>query len=174
MATTPVDVKRSAPVPTASPDAFQSLRSEMDRLFDRFTMGFGIPPLRRMFDTAPGFHAETSFTLPTPSVDIAEEAADYKLTAELPGMSEKDIELVVSGNTLTLKGEKKGEAERKEKNYTLSERTYGSFRRSFYLPEGIDREKIDATFAKGVLTVTLPKTAAAAGEQKKIKVKEAT
>jgi HSP20 family protein len=173
MATTPVDVKRSAPVPTASPDAFQSLRSEMDRLFDRFTMGFGIPPLCRMFDTPPGLHAESSFNLPTPSVDIAEEAGDYKLTAELPGMSEKDIELVVSGDTLTLKGEKKAETERKEKNYTLSERTYGSFRRSFYLPQGIDREKIDATFSKGVLTVTLPKTAAAAAEQKKIKVKEA-
>jgi HSP20 family protein len=80
---------------------------------------------------------------------------------------------VLSGDTLTLKGEKKQESERKEKNYTLSERSYGSFLRSFYLPEGVDREKIDANFSKGVLTVTLPKTPAAAAEPKKIEVKDA-
>ena len=88
-------------------------------------------------------------------------------------MEEKDIELVVSGDTVTLKGEKKQEKEHKDKSYTLSERSYGSFRRSFSLPDGIDRDKISAEFGKGVLTVKLPKTAAAAAEPKKIDVKAA-
>jgi HSP20 family protein len=173
MATTPVEVKRSVPTPNPTPDAWQSLRTEMDRVFDRFSSGFGMPALRRMFDVSPAFRTDIGFTLPSPAIDIVEDAGGYKLLAELPGMSEKDIEFVVSGDALTLKGEKKQESEHKEKNYTLSERSYGSFQRSFYLPDGIDREKIDASFAKGVLTVTLPKTAAAVAEPKKIEVKQA-
>jgi HSP20 family protein len=111
--------------------------------------------------------------MPSPAIDIVEEPAGYKLTAELPGMTEKDVELIVSGDTVTLKGEKKLEMERKDKNYTLSERTYGSFQRTFYLPDGVDRDKIAAEFGKGVLTVTLPKTPAAAATPKKIEVKAA-
>jgi HSP20 family protein len=174
MATTPVEVKRSAPAPAAAnTDPWMTLRTEMDRLFDRFSTGFGMPSLRRMFDMAPQFRTETAFSMPAPAIDIVEDGNGYKLTAELPGMEEKDIELVLTGDTLTLKGEKKQESEHKEKNYTLSERSYGSFQRSFYLPEGVDRDKIDASFSKGVLTVALPKTAAAAAEPKKIEVKNA-
>jgi len=141
----------------------------MDRLFDRFSAGFGIPSFRGMLG-APRL-ADPAFTMPTPAVDIAEDAAAYHLTAELPGMTEADIEVTLSGDTLTLKGEKKQEAEREEKNTHLSERSYGMFQRSFVLPEGVDRDRIEARFANGVLTMTLPKTPAAVAQPKKIDIK---
>ena len=173
MATTPIEVKKTDPVPAGAPDAWRSFRTEMDRLFDRFAGGWGMPSLRRMFEGEPAVRYESSFSVPSPAVDIAEDDANYKVTAELPGMSEKEIEVVVSGDMLTLKGEKRQEKEQKEKNFYLSERCYGSFQRSFYVPEGVDRDKIAADFAKGVLTITMPKTAKAVEQQKKIEVKAA-
>jgi HSP20 family protein len=173
MANTQVEVKKTAPVPANAPDAWRSLRTEMDRLFERFAGGWGMPSLRRMFDVEPAFRYESSFSVPSPAVDVSEDDAGYKVTAELPGMSEKEIEVVVSGDMLTLKGEKQQEKEQKEKNFYLSERSYGSFQRSFYVPEGVDRDKIAADFSKGVLTITMPKTAKAVEQQKKIEVKTA-
>ena len=173
MATTPVEVKKTVPAP-ATPDAWRSLRTEMDRLFDRFSSGFGMPSLRRMFDAdLPPFRFETALTMPNPAIDVSEDADAYKLTAELPGMAESDIEVALTDDTLTIKGEKKEEKEKTEKNYYLSERSNGSFRRSFALPDGVDRDKIGAEFAKGVLTVTMPKAAEAKAEPKKIEVKAA-
>lgn len=96
-----------------------------------------------------------------PAIDVAESATGYKVTAELPGLDEKNIELKLFDGTLTIQGEKKEEKEEKKKDYYLSERHYGSFRRSFSIPEGVDAERIEATFKNGVLTVTLPKTAEA-------------
>ena len=173
MANTPVEVKKTAPAPASAgaPDAWRSFRTEMDRLFDRFAGGWGMPSLRRMFDVEPALRYESSFSVPSPAVDITEDDAAYKVTAELPGMSEKEIEVVVSGDMLTLKGEKRQEKEKKEKNFYLSERSYGSFQRSFYVPDGVDRDKIAADFSKGVLTITMPKSAKAVEQQKKIEVK---
>jgi HSP20 family protein len=132
-----------------------------------------MPSLRRMFDAEPALRYESTFTVPSPAVDITEDDGTYKVTAELPGMTEKEIEVVVSGDMLTLKGEKKEEKEQKEKNFYLSERSYGSFQRSFCVPEGVDRNKIAADFSKGVLTISMPKTAKAVEQQKKIEVKAA-
>lgn len=87
-------------------------------------------------------------------------------------MDEKDIDVSVSGDLLVIKGEKREEKVEKDKNYYLSERSYGQFQRSFSLPSGIDRDKINAEFSKGVLTVTLPKSAEAQKQQKKIEVKK--
>ncbi|MDA8252979.1 MAG: Hsp20/alpha crystallin family protein [Rhodospirillales bacterium] len=168
MANAPVEVKRTTPVP----DTLRSFRADMDRLFDRFAGSFGMPSLWRMFD-APGLGFESSMALPNPAVDIAEDATAYKVTAELPGMSEKDIEVMLSGDRLMLKGEKRQETEQKEENFHLAERTWGSFQRSFLLPQDVDREKIAAEFAKGVLTLTLPKTAQAQQQQKQIEIKAA-
>ena len=167
MANTPVEVNKTTPAPAAMPDTWRSLRSEMDRLFDRFAGGWGMPSLRGMFDNG------SAISVPSPAVDITEDDTAYKVTAELPGMSEKEIGVEVTGDTLTLKGEKRAEKEQKDKNFYLSERSYGSFQRSFYVPEGVDRDKIAADFANGVLTVTLPKTAKAVEQQKKIEVKAA-
>jgi HSP20 family protein len=114
---------------------------------------------------------DTSFGAAVPAVDITEDDKGYRIAAELPGMSEKDIDVSISGDMLTIKGEKRQEREEKEKNRYLSERSYGMFQRSFPLPEGVDRDKISADFSKGVLTLTLPKTADAQKQQKKIEVK---
>ena len=177
MAQTTIDVKRSdrttapAPMPPAGADMWQSFRNDMQRLFDQF-WGRGFSPLLpRVFDVEPMRRLWPSVGFASPAVDFAEDDKAYHITAELPGMSEKDIDVSLSGDTLTIKGEKRDEREEKAKNYYLSERSYGSFLRSFTLPDGIDRNKIDASFAAGVLTLTLPKTPEAVQQQKKIEVK---
>ena len=168
MAVTTVDVKK-APAPRAATDPWQNFRSEMERMFDRF--GFGVPAVRRMFDLAPSF--ESNFSFNVPAVDVTEDDKAYKIAAELPGLDEKDVDVSVTGDVLTVKGEKRQEKEEKNKNWYVSERAYGSFQRAFTLPDGVDREKIAADFSKGVLTVTLPKSAEAQKQQKKIEVKAA-
>ena len=150
---------------------FANLRQEMDRLFDDFGKGFSASPFRP-FDFEPFWSRGTAVTS-TPAVDIAESDRAYEIAAELPGMDEKNIEVKVSDGALTIKGEKQEEKEEKKKDYYLHERHFGSFQRSFRLPDGVDAEKIEATFKKGVLTVTLPKTPQAQKAQKTIAVKSA-
>src|SRR5689334_8072787 len=166
MANAPVSVKQTTPIASGiasgAPDYWQAFKTEMDRLFDRFTGSLGLAPFQAL-RSWPGF------SVPTPAVDISEDDAAIKLTAELPGMTETDIQVSLSGNTLTIRGEKRQEREEKDKGYHLSERSYGEFQRSFLLPEGTDSDKVDAKFANGVLTVTIPKTPQAA--PKKIEVK---
>jgi len=91
-----------------------------------------------------------------PAVDILEKDGNLVLRAELPGMTEKEIELKLEGNTLTLKGERKMEAEDKKNSYHRVESFYGSFLRTFRLPDTVDMDKISADYKNGVLTVTLP------------------
>ncbi len=93
--------------------------------------------------------------------------------AELPGMDEKNIEVKLSNGSLTIRGEKQEDKEEKKKDYFVQERRFGSFERTFGLPEGVDREKIEASFKKGVLTVKMPKTPEAQKGEKKIAVKSA-
>jgi len=170
MADVPVEVKKRPQAETPVPETWSSFRSEMDRLFDRFVRGFGLPSLRNMADFEPPWR---SFGFSPPSIDMSEDDKAYKISAELPGLDAKDVEVSVSGDRLVLKGEKRQEQEEKHKNYYHSERTYGSFQRSFELPASVDRGKIAADFSKGVLTITLPKTAAMQQQQKKIEIKSA-
>jgi len=169
MAEVPVEVKKAPPAPSNLPDVFQSFRGEMDRLFDRFSSGFGFPSLRRMFDIEPPWRG--AFTFSVPAIDMSEDEKAYKISAELPGIDAKDIDVSVTGDMLVLKGEKRQEKEEKDKNYHFSERTYGSFQRAFELPASVDRNKVVADFSKGVLTITLPKTSEAQKPVKKIEVK---
>jgi len=174
MADVPVEVKKAQPAQTTQttlPDVWQSFRSEMDRVFDRFGSGFGFPSLRRMFDMEPAWRSSFSFS--TPAIDMSEDEKAYKISAELPGIDAKDIEVSMSGDTLVLRGEKRQEKEEKDKNYHFSERAYGSFQRAFELPPSVDRDKVAADFSKGVLTITLPKTVEAQKPTKKIEVKSA-
>ena len=171
MAEVPVEVKKTAPAGTNLPDVWQSFRSEMDRLFDRFGSGFGFPSLRRMFDIEPAWRSASSFNVSAPAIDMSEDDKAYKISAELPGIDAKDIDVSVSGDMLVLKGEKRQEKEEKDKNYHFSERAYGSFQRAFELPASVDRNKVAADFSKGVLTITLAKTAEAQQPAKKIEVK---
>jgi HSP20 family protein len=137
---------------------FATLQREIDRLFDDFTRGW--PTL--------GGLAKTDLL---PSMDVTETDKTIEITAELPGLEEKDVEINVADNVLTIRGEKKAEKEEKDKDYRLVERTYGSFARTLALPEGVDPDMIKASIAKGVLTVTVPKPAPA--EVKKVEVKAA-
>ena len=152
-------------------DPFRAFR-EMDRMFDRFwRTGLGLPSLRRMFEPEGEWRSEQGFAFASPAIDFAEDEKAYHLTAELPGLSEKDINLTLSDDLLTITGEKREEREEKEKNYHYSERRFGSFRRAVQLPQHIDRDKIEANFRNGVLSVTVPKSADAMQRQKKIEVK---
>jgi len=167
MADVPVEVKKTTPAEASVPDVWRSFRSDMDRLFDRF----GVPSLRRMFEMEPPWRPVSSFSFSAPAIDMSEDDKAYKITAELPGLDAKDVDVSVSGNTLVLKGEKRQEKEEKNKNYFFSERAYGSFQRAFELSTTVDRDKIAADYSKGVLTITLPKTAEAQKQAKKIEVK---
>ncbi len=104
-------------------------------------------------------------------MDLVEREGEYEITAELPGIDEKDVEVKVVNRMLTIRGEKNEQKEEKQKDYFLSERRFGSFQRSFQLPEGADADKIEAHFAKGVLTVKVPKAAEAQKPEKKIAIK---
>jgi len=134
---------------------FVSLQQEVERLFDDFTRGF------------PAFGSAGL----VPSMDVTETDKEIELTAELPGLEQKDVQINLADNVLTIRGEKKAEKEEKDKNYRVVERSYGSFSRSIELPAGIDPDKIAATITNGVLTVKVPK--AAAPSAKKIEVKTA-
>ena len=173
MAETKVPVKQEKSEPSSALQTwqpFESLRHEIDRLFDDFGRGFWRPFGRSLFAAGPLLRREV--TLPKmPSVDVVESEKGYELTAELPGMDEKDIEVKVVNDTLTIKGEKQEEKEEKKKDYYLRERSFGSFERSFGIPEGVDGDKIEASFKKGVLTVMLPKKLEAQKPAKKIGIK---
>jgi len=166
-----VDVRKVPALREAIPDAWQTFRTELDRLFDRFDTGLKMP-MPRLFDLGPLWkHDDTEFTVP--AVDVTEDDKAYKVTAELPGLDEKEVDVTLTGDMLVLKGEKHEAKEEKNKNYYVSERAFGTFQRAFRLPEGVDGDKVEAVFAKGVLTVTLPKTAKALEQQKKIEIKSA-
>ncbi len=145
---------------------FEALRNEVDRLFEDFDGGRGP---RSLFDLSPFGRSEMAVS--APAVDVAEKENEYEITAELPGMDEKDIEVKLANGGLLIRGEKKAEKEEKKKDYFVSERRYGAFERYFGLPDGVDTDKIAASFKKGVLTITLPKTPEAKKQEKKIDIK---
>ena len=106
-----------------------------------------------------------------PSVDVSETKDNFVVKAELPGLDAKDVNVSISGDMLTIKGEKKKEEEEKDEHHHYVERYYGSFQRTFQLPSSVKTDKIDATFDKGVLKVTLPKKPEAKKKEIEIKVK---
>lgn len=169
--------KKEAEAPTAVPELWRpmtDLKAEIDRAFEQAFRGwprFGgwltdWDPFREM-QTVFGKARLGRF----PPTDIDESDKEYTVSIELPGLDAGDIDLSVGDNMLTVKGEKKSEREEEEKGYHLAERSYGCFERSFRLPEGVDTEKIDASFDKGVLKITLPKHAEARKKARKISVK---
>ena len=160
------EIKKQEPAGAAVPryrDPFAEMRAEMDRVFDSF-LGrslFGRPALFG--------RTETASTI-APDIDIRENDKEIVLEAELPGIDERDVELVVRDGVLSLKGEKKLERDEKRDNYHLVERSYGSFERSFRLPDSIDEAQIKADFNKGVLRIVVPKRAEAVKSEKKIPI----
>jgi len=106
-----------------------------------------------------------------PRVDVQESENSFEVTAELPGMDKKDIDIGLQDNRLTIKGEKDTEKEENNNKYYIRERVRGRFERSFTLPENVDKDRIEAKFNDGVLTLEIPKTEVPEQEEVKIKVK---
>jgi len=159
----PVKTETAAPSTRAHEwHPFDSLRNQVDRLFRDFETGFLQSPFYRDVDSF--WRRDVAFPV-TPAVDIVEKDNAFEISAELPGLDVKNIELSVSDDVLTLKGEKKEEKEEKTKDRYVSERRYGSFRRSVQLPASVDANKIEASYKSGLLTVTLPKSADAQKKQ---------
>jgi HSP20 family protein len=146
---------------------FDSLRNQVDRLFRDFENGFLQTPFYRDIDNL--FRRDAGFSV-SPAIDIAEKDKAFEVTAELPGLDAKDIDLQLSDGVLTIKGEKTEEKEERSKDRYVSERRYGSFRRSLQVPASVDADKIEASYKSGVLTVTLPKSAEAQKTQKTIPI----
>jgi len=166
----PVKTEKASAAPLQVFRPFENLRREIDRLFEDFGGGlWPRSPRRSFFGMAPSGDLEWA----VPAVDFVETDKGYEVTAELPGLDEKNIEVKFADGVLTLRGEKQEEKEEKKKDYYLNERSYGSFHRALQLPGGIDEDKIEATFKKGVLKVTVPKSAEAQKAEKKIAVKAA-
>jgi HSP20 family protein len=138
-------------------DPFMTLHREMNRLFDDVFRGFDVMPFAGMTRQA-GW----------PSLEITENDKEVRVLAELPGLDEKDVEVLMGDGVMTIRGEKRSEIEDKERSF--SERSYGRFERRIPLAFEIDEDKVEATFKNGVLTVTLPKTAQAAAQVKRIAV----
>jgi len=154
-------------------------RIEEDQTFDAFRREMEAlhRNLDRVFSSAlsePSLLGETWTTRAVvPRLDVTEDDKAFHVTVELPGMDEKDVAVSVADRVLTIRGEKKEEKEKKDKEVYRRERAYGSFRRVMELPADVDAEKIDASFRKGVLTIALPKTKEAQAKVKQIPVKAA-
>ena len=142
-------------------DPFLSLHREVNRLFDDVFRGFDsrLPSLGRF----------SSFGGNWPSVEVSDGEKEIRVTAEVPGLDEKDIEVLLDDGVLTLKGEKRSDTE--DKNRQFSERFYGIFERRIPIGYEVEDDKVDARFNNGVLTVTLPKTAKAQSQARRIEIK---
>ena len=136
------------------------IRDEMNHLFDNFFSGWPTP------ETAKGL-MEGEWA---PTVDIAETESEIVVTAELPGVKQEDVDVTVTNDVLTIKGEKKNEKETKKENYHRIERSYGSFHRSIGLPAGVKGGEAKATCKDGVLKVTIPKAEEAKPKQVTVNV----
>jgi HSP20 family protein len=148
---------------------FNRLHREMEAMIDSVFRGFGpLPP-------APGWpsHIRMGGGPLRPTLDICAAAADYTITVEIPGVAQENVQLDLSGDTLTISGEKRQEREEKERNYHRVERIYGSFQRILSLPEDADRDRITATFDKGLLVVTIPRAPLPGRNVRRIEIKSA-
>lgn len=165
----------ATPSRAAALPSLRTLRDEIDRVFEEFDKGLGRWPCPgRLLDLEPFFEPfrrlEPIWAGKQPTADVIESEAEFRITAEMPGIDEKDIDVTVSDGMLTIRGEKSEAKEEEKKDYHVSERRFGSFRRSFALPKTADIDKVQATMKNGVLSVTLPKMAASMETERKVEV----
>ena len=142
-------------------DPFRSLQTEIDRVFNDFNRGMRLPGLT---ENATGARL-------APRIDVSETNGTVEVTAELPGVAEEDVDVTLTDDLLTIKGEKKSETEDTQKNYHVVERSYGAFQRSIRLPFEVDPKQVEARFEKGVLKVVLPKPPEVEAKSQKIEIK---
>ena len=145
-------------------DPFASMRQQMDEFFEDMSSPFKLT------------RSEDNILL-TPRIDVSETDKELRVTAELPGVEQKDLSVTLTGDVLTIAGEKHSSSEEKsgdkEPVYHRVERSYGSFQRAMTVPYEIDPAKVEAKFKDGVLTVTLPKPAEVQRKSKQIEIKKA-
>jgi HSP20 family protein len=153
---------RSRGIAPFARDPFTSFRQQIDRLFDDF-----LTP----FDSTRGLAPEQDGGGVWPSVDVEETDKAYKVTAELPGLEQKDVEVTLRDNALIISGEKRREHKEENGGRTYAERSYGRFMRSLPLDAEVDADKVQANFKNGVLSVELPKNPAARDKTRRIEVK---
>jgi len=156
--------RKNLPSDNRRGDPFHAMQLEVNRLFEDFWPDFEMPALVRGNG---GMAAVIA-----PRVDVSETADEIQVTAELPGLEEKDVEVTYADGMLTIAGERKTEKEEKDegKKYYVKERSYGSFKRMLALGENVEEDKIKAAFENGVLTVTLPKAKEAVAKSKRIPI----
>ncbi len=167
-ASVPVRHAEMSPTPRVpgSYHPMMQLQREIDHLFTTFFRGFDLPAMGNIRPVIPFDDAG----LWTPQVDLSATDQEYRLTVEIPGVTEKEVTVHISGNTMTIKGEKKQEKEEKDKDYYRIERSYGAFQRILSLPEDVDQDAIKASFKNGVLAVTMPRKGLAKSEGKRIDI----
>ena len=141
-------------------DPFSAFRREMNRLFDTAFGDFGLP----------SFGSPAFGVMAAPKIDVSESDNEIRIAAELPGIDEKNVEVMLAGDMLTIRGERKEEHEDKQHNYHVRERTHGAFSRSLPLPFGADPNEVKTAFKNGVLTITIPKPKEAQQKQHRIEV----
>lgn len=149
--------KESRKIPVESDEGFHplsSLRTEVEHVFGRLAEGFR------------NLRGDKT----KPSADASESGRGYDISIELPGMDAGDIDLKVEGDVLVVSGEKRDEREEQDRNFYLVERSYGAFRRAFRLPEDVDKERISAEFARGVLNISMPRSADAERDVRRIQI----
>ena len=151
-----LDIHREAKNVPAMNELWLSFRDEFDNLFDRFSGGFETFALKPLSDLENYWSRNFKGFAPL-AVDVAETDKVYSISAELPGVDEKNVEVSVADGILTIRGEKIQEREEQGKHRYMAERRYGSFQRMFALPKGTDDSKVEARFHNGVLTVSVPK-----------------
>jgi HSP20 family protein len=148
-----------------------SLQREINQIFDQFDRGWRPFSQRALYDVEPPNQLYAMWS--SPAVDIVDTEKSYEITVEVPGLSPENLEVKLVNGRLIMKGEKKESKQEKHGGTELSERCYGSFERSFQVPEAVDSGKIEATLEAGVLTVLLPKSIEAQKPVRKIEVKAA-
>ena len=164
MASTEI-TKSNGPATHRPADVFSAMRSEMDRMFERFEHGW--PSLPRVFGR--GVAREAML----PEIDVHESSKALTIEVDLPGVDEKDVSVTLANGMLTIKGEKKSEREEKKENYYMAERSYGAFERSLRMPDTIDESKLEAKFDKGVLRIVAQKKLEAQKAERRIEIKKA-
>ncbi|MBI3676612.1 MAG: Hsp20/alpha crystallin family protein [Proteobacteria bacterium] len=160
-----VEVRQNNAVPVEVNDTWAAFRHEAERLFDRFSSGFENFTFRPLSNVEYLFSRQLDGFAPL-AVDASEDDKAYMISVELPGVEEKNVDVSVTDSTLLIKGEKQQTSEDKSKNRYIAERSYGMFQRSFALPEYADASKVTAKYVKGVLMITIPKSADAINPRK--------
>jgi HSP20 family protein len=154
------DGKKTLTPATREESPLATLEHRMNDMMEGFFHDFGLEPW--------SLNRTSTFT---PRVNVSEDEKSVYVTAELPGLDEKDIDVTLTRDALVIKGTKQSESEQSQADYYRMERSYGEFRRVVPLPAEIDSDKAEATFRKGVLSITLPKVEAEVKQQKKIEIK---